>query len=220
MSILAIDGPAGAGKSTVARTVARTLGYRYVNTGAIYRAVALMATRRELTTEADIAGALAGLEMSFDGDRVLLEGDDVSEIIRTPQNGQRASEVSAMPAVRAGLLELQRRIALEDPKGAVLEGRDIGTVVFPDARTKIFLTATPEIRAGRRTKELEAKGDTSRTYEEILHEIKVRDERDSQREIAPLKPADDSVVVDTSGKSIKEVVAEIAAEASRGLLDK
>jgi len=219
MNILAIDGPAGAGKSTVARTVAHTLGWRYVNTGAIYRTVALMASKRCLEKEEDIAGALPTLEMSFDGDRVLLEGQDVSELIRTPENGQRASKVSAMPAVRAGLLDLQRRIALEAPLGAVLEGRDIGTVVFPDAGTKIFLTASAQERARRRTKELQAKGDDSRTYEEILNEIQIRDKRDSEREIAPLKPADDSVIVDTGGKSIEDVVTTIADLASRVLLN-
>ena len=187
MNILAIDGPAGAGKSTVARTVARALNWRYVNTGAIYRTVALMAAQRSLKAEIDIAKALVTLNMTFDGDRVLLEGEDVSELIRSPENGQRASVVSAMPSIRAGLLDLQRRIALEDPRGAVLEGRDIGTVVFPDAGTKIFLTASAEVRARRRNKELEAKGD-SRSYEEILKEIQIRDKRDSEREIAPLKP--------------------------------
>lgn len=210
MNILAIDGPAGAGKSTVARTVARALNWRYVNTGAIYRTVALMAAQRSLEAEIDIAKALVTLNMAFDGDRVLLEGEDVSELIRSPENGQRASVVSAMPSIRAGLLDLQRRIALEDPRGAVLEGRDIGTVVFPDAGTKIFLTASAEVRARRRNKELEAKGD-SRSYEEILKEIQIRDKRDSEREIAPLKPADDSVTVDTTGKSIEQVVSEITA---------
>lgn len=209
--ILAIDGPAGAGKSTVSRRVADHLGLVLVDTGAIYRAAALSAQRRGLTGEHEIAASLQGLPIQFDHARVLLDGEDVSTAIRTPEISRLASHVSAMPAVRRALLELQRRIALDEPKGAVVEGRDIGTVVFPDAPLKIFLTASIEERAQRRKAELDQRGSSGQSLEQVMDDIRTRDARDSEREVAPLKAADDAHLVDTTGRSIDQVVEEIAA---------
>ncbi len=211
--IVAIDGPAGAGKSTAARRVASRLGFAMVDTGAIYRTVALAATRRGIAFEDDAAlGALLPeLEIHFapspgGGQRVLLGADDVSVEIRTPPMSIGASDVSARPVVRAGLLGLQRRLACApENRGAVLEGRDIGTVVFPDADVKFFLTASAEERARRRHAELAAKGDAS-TYDEVLADQLRRDKNDSERAIAPLRPAEDARVVDTSGVPLEAVV--------------
>ncbi len=211
--IVAIDGPAGAGKSTAARRVASRLGFAMVDTGAIYRTVALAAARRGIAFEDDaaLAALLPELEIHFapspgGGQRVLLGADDVSVEIRTPPMSIGASAVSARPVVRAGLLELQRRLACApENRGAVLEGRDIGTVVFPDADLKFFLTASAEERARRRHAELGAKGDPS-TYDEVLADQVRRDKNDSERAIAPLRPADDARVVDTSGVPLDAVV--------------
>lgn len=219
--IVAIDGPAGAGKSTASRRLAARLGFAMVDTGAIYRAVALAATRRgiALDDDAGLAELLPGVEIRFapsglpgGGQRVLLDGEDVSVEIRTPPMSLGASKVSARPVVRAGLLELQRRLALAaQNRGAVLEGRDIGTVVFPDADAKFFLIATPEERARRRHAELDARGDPA-SFEEVLADQLKRDRDDSSRAIAPLRPADDAVVVDTSGTPLEAVVEALARE--------
>jgi cytidylate kinase len=228
--IVAIDGPAGAGKSTASRGVAAHLGFALVDTGAIYRSVALAATRRGIALDDDarLAELLPQVEIRFAppdrpgaGQRVLLGGDDVSVEIRTPPMSLGASKVSARPVVRAGLLDLQRRLAAApENRGAVLEGRDIGTVVFPDADVKFFLTANPEVRACRRHAELRAKGDPS-TYEEVLADQLRRDHDDSQRAVAPLRPAPDALVVDTSGTPLDEVVASLVREtrARLGLAD-
>ena len=218
--IVAIDGPAGAGKSTASRQVAGRLGFAMVDTGAIYRAVALAASRAGVALDDDARlGALLPLvairfappAAAGAGQRVLLGDEDVSTEIRTPPMSLGASKVSARPVVRAGLLDLQRRLALaEGNAGAVLEGRDIGTVVFPDADAKFFLTASPEERARRRHAELQAKGDPS-SYEEVLADQLRRDRDDSERAVAPLKPAADALVVDTSGIPLPEVVERIVA---------
>ena len=218
--IVAIDGPAGAGKSTASRQVAARLGFAMVDTGAIYRAVALAASRAgvALDDDARLGGLLPQVAIRFAppaaagaGQRVLLGDEDVSTEIRTPPMSLGASKVSARPVVRAGLLDLQRRLALaEGNAGAVLEGRDIGTVVFPDADAKFFLTASPEERARRRHAELQAKGDPS-SYEEVLADQLRRDRDDSERAVAPLKPAADAVVVDTSGIPLAEVVERLVA---------
>jgi cytidylate kinase len=212
--ILAIDGPAGAGKSTVARRVAERLGFRLVDTGAIYRAVALLARNRGWSEEAEIVPALAMLDLVFAEGRVLLEGADVSLEIRQPDISLRASRVSAMPGVRRGLLALQRKVALETGAGAVLEGRDIGTVVFPDADLKVFLTASIDERARRRCEELAGRG-IVQPLESVKEEIRIRDEQDSKREVAPLRAADDAVLVDTTGREADEVVQEIVDRAKR-----
>jgi cytidylate kinase len=218
--IVAIDGPAGAGKSTASRGLAARLGFAMVDTGAIYRAVALAAVRRGIALDDDaaLASLLPEVAIRFapgeagGGQRVLLGEDDVSVEIRTPPMSLGASKVSARPVVRAGLLELQRRLALApEQRGAVLEGRDIGTVVFPDADAKFFLTATAEERARRRHAELSAKGDPS-SFDEVLADQRKRDKDDSEREIAPLKPAEDAVVVDTSGTPLDAIVETLARE--------
>jgi cytidylate kinase len=204
--IVAIDGPAGAGKSTIAKLTAERLGLVRVDTGAIYRAVAFAAEEQSLKNEDEIAACCETLPLSFEHGRVILGERDVSSAIRTEKISQRASQVSALPKVRAALLELQRRLGRESPTGAVLEGRDIGTVVFPDAEVKIFLTATPEERAGRRVREL-----PGADYDEVLASIIERDQRDSQRAIAPLKPAPDAVLLDSTKMTIDRVVEEIEA---------
>jgi CMP/dCMP kinase len=202
--IVAIDGPAGAGKSTIAKMTAERLGLIRVDTGAIYRAIALIADEANIQDEEQIAAACPTLPLRFDAGRVFLGDRDISTAIRTEKISQRASQVSALPKVRAGLLDLQRRLGREHPKGAVLEGRDIGTVVFPDAEVKIFLTASAEERANRRVKEL-----PNAIYDDVLASIRERDERDSNRATAPLKPASDAVHVDSTGKSIEDVLREI-----------
>jgi len=207
--VVAIDGPAGAGKSTVSRRVAQALSYRLLDTGAIYRSVALCARRKGVSWDdgAAVAEVAAALDIDFawqgDLNKVLVAGEDVSSAIRTPEISQGASVVSAHPPVRAALLDLQRRLGATG--GVVAEGRDIGTVVFPDAEAKIFLTASPEIRARRRCDELTAAGQEA-SYEATLAEIRERDERDSGREVAPLVPADDAVHVDSSALPLAEVI--------------
>lgn len=203
MSIaIAIDGPAGAGKSSLSKEVAKELSFIYVDTGALYRTIGLAASRKGLKKEdkAEIISMLNDIDvkLSFNDEGtqiVLLNGEDVSSYIRTPEASMFASAVSAIPEVRAFLLDLQRNMAKSD--NVIMDGRDIGTVVLPDAKIKIFLTASPEKRAMRRHKENIEKGIDS-TYEEVLKDVNQRDYQDSHREIAPLKPAEDSVLVDTS----------------------
>ncbi len=212
--IVAIDGPAGAGKSTVSKILALRLGFTLVDTGAIYRCVALKARRQGvgLDDRQGLEGVLAGLEVSFrmdvDKNHVFLEGEDVSELIRTPEISMAASRVSAQPVVRDALLGLQRRLALAAEQGAILEGRDIGTVVFPDADVKVFLSADPAVRARRRYEELFQKGH-EKPVDEVLAEQTRRDREDSQREVAPLKPADDAVQLDATALALSEVVHHI-----------
>lgn len=221
--LVAIDGPAGAGKSTVSRRVAEKVGFAMVDTGAIYRTVAYAAVRDGVAFDDDqaLGGLLGRIRIEFRpapvagaGQGVWLDGEDVSLAIRTPEISRAASAVSAREIVRQGLLELQRRLGRSAPGGAVLEGRDIGTVVFPDAEAKFFVTARPEVRARRRHTELVARGGTS-TYEEVLADQIQRDQADSERAIAPLKPAQDAVVVDTSDLSLDEVVDRIVTEVRR-----
>ena len=206
---VAIDGPAGAGKSTIARAAAKELGFIYVDTGALYRAVGVYCLRKGITTtDADGVGAVLNeinVELKFiDGvQHVYLNGDDVSTEIRLPESSMAASNVSAIPSVRAFLFDLQRDIAAKN--NCIMDGRDIGTVVLPNAKVKIFLTADPEERAMRRFKELEEKGSTV-TYQEVLDDLKVRDYNDSHREIAPLKPAEDSVVINTTGNTLEQSI--------------
>jgi CMP/dCMP kinase len=224
--IVAIDGPAGAGKSTVARSVAERLGFVLVDTGALYRTVALAASRAGLAyADADRVGALAESLVEKNaivflreerGIRMTLAGEDVSDSIRTPDIGMGASTVSAHPRVRAALLDMQRQAGREG--GVVLEGRDIGTVVFPDAEVKVFLTARPEVRARRRYDELVAKGDTRMSLEETLADVKKRDAQDEGRAVAPLRRAEGAMLVDSSEMAIDEAVeaiAKLAREASR-----
>ncbi len=209
---VAIDGPAGAGKSTVSRAAAKAVGFIYVDTGALYRAVGVYSLRNGVDTGDKPAVAATLSEISVDlvfengEQKVLLNGEDVSVEIRTPPASMAASDVSAVPEVRAFLFDLQRDIAARN--NCIMDGRDIGTVVLPDAKVKIFLTASPEERAMRRYKELIEKG-TAVEYKDVLEELIQRDYNDSHREIAPLKPAEDSVVLDTTGLNLEESVNEI-----------
>lgn len=212
MIAIAIDGPAGAGKSTIARAVAKELNYIYVDTGALYRTVGLKFSREGVDTDlkCDIEEILkdTNVDIAFVGDEqhVFLNGEDVSDKIRTPEASMMASAVSAVPVVRAFLLDLQRKMAREN--NVIMDGRDIGTVILPNAQVKIFLTASPEERARRRFVELTEKG-METTFEEVLSDMKVRDYNDSHREIAPLKPAEDSTIVDTTGLTLEESKAAI-----------
>lgn len=211
--LVAIDGPAGAGKSTVSRKVAGELGFSMIDTGALYRAVALAASRAGVSydDEAALAELLRNIDLRLEGDRVYLGGEDVSREIRTPEMSLGASQVSARTSVRQGLLRLQRDLGLAAPRGAVLEGRDIGTVVFPDADLKFFLTASVEQRARRRYEELRERGEEVR-LEEVLEDQIRRDRRDSERSLAPLRPAEDAVLIDSTGRGVEEVVAEMVGK--------
>jgi cytidylate kinase len=212
--IVAIDGPSGAGKSTVSKLLARRLGLSFVDTGALYRTVALSARREGIATgdDAALSALLGRIRISFQAvgeeNRVYLDGEDVSGEIRTPEISLLASAVSARPVVRQGLLGLQRRLALEAPVGAVLEGRDIGTVVFPEADLKFFLEANPDVRARRRYEELFQKGADS-SLEAVLADQTKRDRDDASRAVAPLRAAEDAVRVDSSGLPLSEVVQQL-----------
>lgn len=212
--IVAIDGPAGAGKSTVSKILALRLHFTLVDTGAIYRCVALKARRGGVALDdvSALRGVLDGLQVSFKMDEeknhVFLDGEDVSEAIRSPENSLAASQVSAQPVVRDALLGLQRKLALAAQHGAILEGRDIGTVVFPDAELKVFLFADPKVRAERRFEELYQKG-AEKPVDQVLADQNKRDKDDSERAVAPLKPADDAVKVDSTHLPLSEVVHQI-----------
>lgn len=206
---IAIDGPAGAGKSTIAKMVSAKLGYIYVDTGALYRTAALYITENNIPDE-EIGKSLENADISLkfiDGaQRVFLGGRDVSELIRTPEISMAASRTSAVPVVRAYLFETQKKIAREN--NVIMDGRDIGTVVLPDAEVKIFLTASAEERANRRYKELAEKPDCP-PYEDILRDIIQRDYQDMHRETAPLRQADDAVLVDTTNLDLEQSAEEI-----------
>lgn len=223
--IVAIDGPAGAGKSTVSKILARRLGFTLVDTGAIYRCVALKAKREGIAFDDDARlGELLGrvkihFQVVGEENRVFLDAEDVSEEIRTPEISMGASRVSGRPVVRSGLLELQRRLALASEKGAILEGRDIGTVVFPDADAKFFLEADPTVRARRRYEELFQKG-VERSLEEVLADQNKRDRDDAERAVAPLRAADDALRLDSSVLPLSDVVQRLEAEIQRRLTER
>lgn len=210
---IAIDGPAGAGKSTIAKLAAKELSFIYVDTGALYRAIGLCAYRNGIGSK-DAPAILKMLEdikveLAFNDKKeqiVLLNGEDVSSLIRTPEISMYASDVSAIPQVRAFLLDLQRNMAKTN--NIIMDGRDIGTVVLPDAKVKIFLTASAEVRAKRRYNELVEKGIDVK-YEDVLSDVITRDYNDSHRETAPLKPAEDSVIVDTSDLDLMQSVEKL-----------
>ncbi len=211
---VAIDGPAGAGKSTVAKAAAKKLGFIYVDTGALYRTIGVNALRKGIDPKdaEKVKATLDNIDVSLgfvDGSQhVFLNGEDVSEEIRLPASSMAASAVSAIPEVREFLLSLQRDIAKKN--NCLMDGRDIGTVILPDAQYKFFFTASAEIRADRRCKELKEKGIPA-DYETVLSEIKERDYNDSHRETAPLKQADDAVLIDSSYMTIAEAVDKIVS---------
>lgn len=209
--IVAIDGPAGAGKSTVSRLLAQRVGYRYINTGALYRAIGLLALERGIDPNDGerLAAVCEAADVSLSDDRILLDDRDITEDIDRPEVSQWASKVSAQPRVRAALLGLQRRLGAAG--AAVLEGRDIGTVVFPHADLKIFLDASVEERGRRRHTELSAKGHVGASLEQTIRDVEERDRRDSGRAHAPLRPADDAIRLDTTHLSRAEVVERLAA---------
>ena len=205
---VAIDGPAGAGKSTIAKAAAKELGFIYVDTGALYRAVAYNAVKTgAIDDEQKIINMLDSTKVELKyvngAQAVYLNGEDVSAFIRTPEISMGASKVSAIPQVRAFLLNLQREIA--STNNVIMDGRDIATVVLPNADVKIFLFASPECRAERRYKELIEKGE-SVSFDDVLKDVNQRDYQDSHREIAPLKPSDDSIMADTSELTLQESI--------------
>lgn len=212
MVSIALDGPAGAGKSTLAKAAAKKLGFIYVDTGALYRAVGLKFSRlgydTELNCEIEPILSKTSVDIRFIGEEqhVFLDGEDVNALIRTPEISMMASAVSAKPPVRAFLLELQRKLAREN--NVIMDGRDIGTVVLPDATVKLFVTAKPETRADRRYKELTEKG-MSVKYDDILSDIKTRDYNDTHRDTAPLKVADGGIVFDTDNLDLSQALAEL-----------
>ncbi len=213
MTQVAIDGPGGAGKSTIAKAVAKELGWIYVDTGAMYRAVGLSALKRGLSIrqqQAEVEAMMPSLDIQLrfsEGcQRIFLEGEDVSEAIRTPEVSLAASDVSAISKVREALLERQRQLA--ETENVVMDGRDIGTVVLPHARVKLFLTASAEERARRRHRELAAKGEEV-PFEQVLADLCYRDKQDSTRAAAPLRMAKDAVLVDTTGLSLEQSTAKV-----------
>ena len=215
---IAIDGPAGAGKSTAAKAAAKKLGFIYVDTGALYRTVGVNALRKGIDPKdaEKVKATLADIDVSLgfvDGSQhVFLNGEDVSEEIRLPASSMAASDVSAIPEVREFLLSLQRDIAKRN--NCLMDGRDIGTVILPDAQYKFFFTASAEIRADRRCKELKEKGIPA-DYDTVLSEIKERDYNDSHRKTAPLKQADGAVLIDSSNMTIEEAVDKIVSYIKR-----
>ena len=210
--VVTVDGPAGSGKSTVARLLAQKLSYVYLDTGALYRALALKVRMANLSPDnrekiAVLCGSTTVALRERDGaTRIQLDGKDVTELIRTPEISMLASTISALPEVRGALLSVQRDSAREG--GVVAEGRDMGTVVFPGADVKFYLTASPEERSRRRWLELKNRGHEV-SLEEVLRDVVQRDRQDSEREIAPLRPSDDGVLIDSTGKNIDEVVEEM-----------
>ena len=212
MIAVAIDGPAGAGKSTIAKTAAKRLGFIYVDTGALYRSIGYYVIKqgKSLEIKEDIVSCLSSINVEIEfvdnEQHVILNGEDVIASIRTPEVSIAASKVSAVPEVREFLLGLQRDFAKK--YNCIMDGRDIGTVVLPNAEVKIFLTASCEERANRRYKELIEKGEQV-NYEDVLTDIQKRDYNDSHREIAPMKPAEDSVLVDSTGQSIEQNVQAV-----------
>ena len=206
--VIAIDGPTASGKGTVAQRVAQALGFHYLDSGSLYRLVALAAVRQgvALNDEMEVAEIARKLNIRFLNEQVLLSGQDVSDDIRTEITGQNASIVAALPLVREALLDRQREFR-ESP-GLVCDGRDMGSVIFPDANLKIFLTASVEVRAERRTKQLKQKG-MSAILDDVVKELRIRDERDINRPVAPLKRLADAQLLDTTGISVDEAVAKI-----------
>jgi cytidylate kinase len=213
--VVTIDGPGGSGKGTLSSLVAAELGWHLLDSGALYRIVAAMARRQAIdsTDEKSLVAMIPNLQIAFDGDRVDVNGDDLSEEIRTGEAGVAASQVAALPEVRDSILTLQK--SFQRAPGLVADGRDMGTVIFPQAATKIFLDASAEVRANRRYKQLKNKG-LSVNLRDLLEQIQERDARDRGRAVAPLKPAADALIIDSTQMTIEEVLETIMAEVARG----
>ncbi len=211
---IAIDGPSGAGKSTIAKRVAKELGIDYIDTGAMYRAVGLKMLRLGIPMEEneELQKMLDETDVDFAEERVYLDGEDVSDLIRTQEISKAASDCSAFAMVRNKLVELQQ--AMGKRKSVIMDGRDIGTVVLKDAEYKYYLTATPEERAMRRFKELQAKGSED-TYEKVLEDVNKRDYNDTHRAVTPLRQAEDAILIDSTDMTIEEVVAYIISRLER-----
>ena len=214
--VIAIDGPTASGKGTVAQRVADKLGYHYLDSGSLYRLTALAAQQRDvdLANGPGVAQIAANLKIAFHDGKTLLNGNDVGDEIRTESASQNASRVAALPAVREALLSLQRGFRL--PPGLVADGRDMGSVVFPDAVLKVFLTASPDARDDRRTKQLKEKG-MSAIMSDVVKELRARDARDMSRPVAPLKHYPDAYLLDTTGISADEAVQKILAWAQKSV---
>ena len=208
--VITIDGPTASGKGTVASRVAETLGFAFLDSGALYRLTALSALEAgvDLTDEPAVAKLAAGLQVVFQGERILLAGREVSDAIRAEQVGVAASKIATLPAVRSALVDLQH--SFRKAPGLVADGRDMGTVIFPDAGLKVFLTASVEARADRRYKQLIGKG-FSANMADLLQDLRERDARDTQRVVAPLKPAEGAHLLETSDMSIDQAVAQVLA---------
>ncbi len=206
--VITINGPTASGKGTVASRVAETLGFAFLDSGALYRLTALSALEAgvSLTDEPALSALAAGLQVVFQGERILLDGRDVADAIRAEQVGVAASKIATLPAVRSALVGLQH--SFRRPPGLVADGRDMGTVIFPDAGLKVFLTASVEARAERRYKQLIGKG-FSANMSDLLQDLRERDARDTQRAVAPLKPAEGAHLLDTSAMGIEEAVAKV-----------
>lgn len=214
--VITIDGASGTGKGTISQLLATRLGWKFLDSGALYRVLALAAQKHSiaLDNEKDLEVLAEHLDVQFiaqhsEAPQIILEGEDVTDIIRTEKIGNMASIVAALPAVRAALLSRQR--AFRDAPGLVADGRDMGTVVFPDAELKIFLTASPEERAMRRFKQLKERG-IDVTLSDLIEELRERDKRDKERAVAPLKPAEDAICIDTDRLTIEQVVEKIMFE--------
>lgn len=216
--VITIDGPSGSGKGTVASLLARSLGWHFLDSGALYRILGLLAERRGIAVDRPrvLAELARGMRVEFEGERVRVDGEDVSAAIRTEQAGGAASRVAAVPEVREALLDWQRDCARSP--GLVADGRDMGTVVFPDARLKIFLTASPEERARRRHNQLKEKG-LDVNLPNLVAEIRERDQRDRTRAIAPLRPPEGALEVDTTTLSIEDVLDRVGEAAKRAFPD-
>lgn len=206
--VIAIDGPTASGKGTVAQRVASALGFHYLDSGALYRLTALAALKQgvDLNDENRVAEVARSLNLQFFADKVILDGEDVSELIRTESASQNASRVAAFPTVRSALTERQR--AFRVAPGLVCDGRDMASVIFPDAQLKIFLTASVEARAERRTNQLKQKGNSA-ILDDVVKELRTRDERDSNRQVAPLKRLDDAYLLDTTAISADAAVEQV-----------
>jgi cytidylate kinase len=219
--VIAIDGPSGSGKGTVARAVATSLGWHLLDSGALYRLAALAAQRASVALDdpAGLAGVGGTLDVRFrstaaGGERIELAGEDVTQAIRTERCAAAASKVAVVPELRAALVSLQR--SFRRPPGLVADGRDMGSVIFPDAELKIFLTASAEERAQRRHKQLKEQG-MNVSLAALSADISQRDQRDTSRKVAPLRPTADAVIIDSTGRTVTEVVNDVLAHASRSI---